>query len=74
MERSWQYGVQPSSNLSQPLQPPSALLNPLKPSARTCLPHRCDTEESEEEVKRRSATKDAMGAKTLCIPLEQVGR
>ncbi|KAI7837371.1 hypothetical protein COHA_008810 [Chlorella ohadii] len=31
----------------------------------------CDTEESEEEVKRRSATKDAMGAKTLCIPLEQ---
>eukprot|EP00887_Chlorella_sp_A99_P003715 scaffold7.g3715.t1 len=31
----------------------------------------CDEEEVEEEVKKRSATKDAMGAKTLCIPLEQ---
>lgn len=30
-----------------------------------------DEEEIEEDVKKRSATKDAMGAKTLCIPLEQ---
>lgn len=30
-----------------------------------------DEEEVEEDVKRRSASKDAMGAKTLCIPLEQ---
>jgi prolyl-tRNA synthetase len=31
----------------------------------------CDEEEAEEDVKRRSATKEAMGAKTLCLPLEQ---
>lgn len=31
----------------------------------------CDEEEAEEEIKKRSATKDAMGAKSLCIPLEQ---
>ncbi|EFN57301.1 hypothetical protein CHLNCDRAFT_143908 [Chlorella variabilis] len=34
----------------------------------------CDEEEAEEEIKKRSATKDAMGAKSLCIPLEQVRR
>lgn len=34
---------------------------------------RCDEEAAEEEVKKRSATKEAMGAKTLCLPLEQVG-
>ena len=33
---------------------------------------RCDEEEVEEDVKKRSAGKEAMGAKTLCIPLEQV--
>lgn len=27
--------------------------------------------EIEEQVRKRSATADAMGAKTLCIPLEQ---
>jgi prolyl-tRNA synthetase len=32
---------------------------------------RCDTVEAEEDVRKRSATADAMGAKTLCIPLEQ---
>jgi prolyl-tRNA synthetase len=32
---------------------------------------RCDEEEVEDAVKKNSATKDAMGAKTLCIPLEQ---
>lgn len=31
----------------------------------------CDEEEVEEDVKKRSATADAMGAKTLCIPFEQ---
>lgn len=31
----------------------------------------CDEEEAEEEVKGKSATKDAMGAKSLCKPLEQ---
>lgn len=30
-----------------------------------------DEEEVEEDVKKRSATADAMGAKTLCIPFEQ---
>lgn len=30
-----------------------------------------DEEEIEEDVKKRSASKDAMGAKTLCIPLDQ---
>jgi prolyl-tRNA synthetase len=30
-----------------------------------------DDEEVEEDVKKRSATADAMGAKTLCIPFEQ---
>ena len=32
---------------------------------------RCDEEEVEDDVKRNSASGDAMGAKTLCIPLEQ---
>ena len=32
---------------------------------------RCDEEAVEEDVKKRSASKDAMGAKTLCLPLEQ---
>ncbi|PSC73094.1 prolyl-tRNA synthetase [Micractinium conductrix] len=31
----------------------------------------CDEEEAEEEVKKKSASKEAMGAKTLCLPLEQ---
>ncbi|DBA82977.1 TPA: hypothetical protein ACH3X1_006755 [Trebouxia sp. C0004] len=31
----------------------------------------CDEEEVEEDVKKNSASADAMGAKTLCIPLEQ---
>lgn len=31
----------------------------------------CDEEAAEEDVKKRSACKDAMGAKSLCIPLEQ---
>jgi prolyl-tRNA synthetase len=30
-----------------------------------------DEEEVEEDVKKRSATADAMGAKTLCIPFQQ---
>lgn len=30
-----------------------------------------DEEEVEEDVKKRSATADAMGAKTLCIPFDQ---
>jgi prolyl-tRNA synthetase len=30
-----------------------------------------DEEEVEEDVKKRSATADAMGAKSLCIPFEQ---
>ncbi len=30
-----------------------------------------DEEAIEEDVKKRSATADAMGAKTLCIPFEQ---
>ena len=32
---------------------------------------RADEEEIEEDVKKRSATAEAMGAKTLCIPMEQ---
>jgi len=32
---------------------------------------RCDEEEVEEDVKKNSASGDAMGAKTLCIPSEQ---
>jgi len=35
------------------------------------MARRADEEEVEEEVRKRSATADAMGAKTLCIPLEQ---
>ena len=35
-------------------------------------PARADEEEIEDEAKKRSTTKDGMGAKTLCIPLEQV--
>ncbi|KAK9836198.1 hypothetical protein WJX81_008140 [Elliptochloris bilobata] len=31
----------------------------------------CDEEAVEEDVRKRSASDDAMGAKTLCIPLEQ---
>eukprot|EP00884_Botryococcus_braunii_P010190 jgi/Botrbrau1/19172/Bobra.0077s0081.1 len=31
----------------------------------------CDTVEAEEDVRKRSATAEQMGAKTLCIPLEQ---
>lgn len=31
----------------------------------------CDEEEAEDEVKVKSATRDAMGAKSLCKPLEQ---
>jgi prolyl-tRNA synthetase len=31
----------------------------------------CDEEAVEEDVKKRSATADAMGAKTLCLPFEQ---
>lgn len=30
-----------------------------------------DEEAVEEDVKKRSTTSDAVGAKTLCIPLEQ---
>ena len=33
--------------------------------------YRCDEEEAEDDVKRRSAVGDAMGAKSLCLPLEQ---
>lgn len=32
---------------------------------------RCDEEEVEDDVKRNSSSGEAMGAKTLCIPLEQ---
>ena len=32
---------------------------------------RADEEEIEDEVRKRSASAEAMGAKTLCIPLEQ---
>jgi hypothetical protein len=35
------------------------------------VPGRADEVEIEDQVRRRSATGDAMGAKTLCIPLEQ---
>jgi prolyl-tRNA synthetase len=31
----------------------------------------CDEEAVEEDVKKRSATSDAMGAKTLCLPFVQ---
>jgi len=31
----------------------------------------CDEEEVEEQVKKRSATEDLMGAKTLCIPFTE---
>lgn len=31
---------------------------------------RADEEEIEEEVKKKSTTPDAMGAKTLCLPFE----
>lgn len=45
------------------------------PSRRTRPPpfscRRCDEEEVEEAVKKNSATKEAMGAKTLCIPFDQ---
>ena len=36
-----------------------------------CLTPWADEEAIEEEVKKKSATPDAMGAKTLCIPLDQ---
>lgn len=45
-----------------------ASLNILRP----CVCHgRCDEEDVEDDVKRRSAAGEAMGAKTLCLPLEQ---
>ena len=40
-------------------------------SAYSHPPRRCDEEEVEEQVKKDSTSKDGMGAKTLCIPLEQ---
>lgn len=36
-----------------------------------CLTPWADEESIEEDVKKKSATAEAMGAKTLCIPLEQ---
>ena len=36
-----------------------------------CLAPWADEKEVEEDVRKRSATADAMGAKTLCIPFEQ---
>jgi prolyl-tRNA synthetase len=36
-----------------------------------CLAPWADEEEVEEDIKKRSATADAMGAKSLCIPFEQ---
>lgn len=36
-----------------------------------CLTPSADEEAIEEEVKKKSATADAMGAKTLCMPLDQ---
>ena len=36
-----------------------------------CLAPWADEEAVEEDVKKRSATADAMGAKTLCIPFDQ---
>jgi prolyl-tRNA synthetase len=36
-----------------------------------CLVPWGDEEEIEEDIKRRSATGDAMGAKSLCIPFDQ---
>eukprot|EP00798_Chlamydomonas_sp_ICE-L_P013876 gene13876-19802_t len=38
---------------------------------RCCLAPWCDEPEVEDDVKKRSATADAMGAKTLCIPFVQ---
>ena len=36
-----------------------------------CLAPWADEKEVEDDVRKRSATADAMGAKTLCIPFEQ---
>eukprot|EP00891_Asterochloris_glomerata_P006360 jgi/Astpho2/6360/fgenesh1_pm.00091_%23_8_t len=36
-----------------------------------CLAPWCDEEAVEEDIRKRSATGDAMGAKSLCIPREQ---
>lgn len=36
-----------------------------------CLAPWCEDMDVEEDVKKRSTTADAMGAKTLCIPFEQ---
>jgi hypothetical protein len=47
---------------------PILTLDELLPAGLLC---RCDEEEVEDDVKRRSASKDAMGAKTLCLPIEQ---
>ena len=45
------------------------------PRLQSCTPirlsRRCDEEEVEDTVRKRSASGDAMGAKTLCLPLEQ---
>lgn len=40
-------------------------------SSPQCLAPWADEEAVEEDVKKRSTTPDAMGAKTLCIPFEQ---
>jgi prolyl-tRNA synthetase len=55
----------------------SSSLNEKKTKKRTtnrrhmCLAPWADEKEVEDDVRKRSATADAMGAKTLCIPFEQ---
>lgn len=47
------------------------LLHTLPPLIPPPIHARCDEEQVEDEVKARSATGDAMGAKTLNIPFDQ---
>lgn len=59
---------------SLPFVPSNALLSPpmSHPTPRhMVLAPWADEDEVEEDVKKRSATADAMGAKTLCLPFQQ---
>ena len=58
-------------NMRTGLQEPTFMGFNLKTLSACAGPCRCDEEEVEDDVKRRSAAGEAMGAKTLCLPLEQ---
>ena len=68
MRRGGRGGIDKASHAVDHSAP--RMRRPLRVSASAwCC--RCDEEAVEDDVRKRSASEDAMGAKTLCIPLEQ---